>query len=979
LRSPTSIVELRVFISSTFSDLHAEREHLVKRVFPEIRALCRDRGITFTEVDLRWGLTEEEGALGRIVRTCLEEVDHCRPYFMGMIGNRYGWVPGYHELHMDPLLLAKYPWIEEFAADGVSLTELEFIHGVFNVHDAERTGAFFYQRTSDVHDADDPARLTALIERARDTGCPFREFLSPDELGQLVHEDLVGLIEREWPEVDTPSPLETERRKHRAYSASRILGYIPNPTYIDAISRWLATDDVPLVITGSSGLGKSSLMAFIGSSRRRGNPDALIIEYYVGASDSTGSATDLMRYVIDRIREHYQLDEKAPSADEELAGCFAEWLHAASRLSADAGSSVVILLDALNQLNDEGRTLAWLPQSIPASTKLVVSTTPGDVADLLTKRSWSRLVVSPVLDERVRQSIVVRYLGEFHKGISAEKLQRIIADPKAESPLYLRVVAEELRLHGMHETLDSVIDTFVDAQDLPAVFDALLQRVERDYGRASVGELTSLIAASRSGLSESDLLDLTGLTRLDLSQLLFAFDYHLIHRDGLLGFHHDYMRQAVRRRYLMDELDRKRLHGRIAGYFATKACDRRRLHEEPWGWRQAEELDRLKACLSEVAMFSLFATLEDQYELVGYWRFLRDSFDIVETYRTMIEDCSDLDDEERLHVMRAVCRFYVAADLYEAAETQLLTVLAGSRQLYGDTDLRTIAVLEELGEALYHQGKYQPARDTWEDVLRSKEAVLGVHDPQLCTTLDALASVMYYLNDIDTSERLCRRSLDLIVAEFGTDHVHTVDRLTNLAALLHTRSDHDGAIELADRAARNAEAGWGVRDVRTARVMRILAVHYEKSGNLPLAEDLHRRALAILEPLLGLHMLVADSLADMAATLAQLGKLDEAEECYRRARNIDLDLLGEEHIRTINISLGYGRVLGEQGRYDEALTLYRRYLPLKRGLLGAAHPGYLKSASIYIRMLRLAGQCDEAAALSEELGLDVDGTARASS
>ena len=41
--------ELRVFISSTFRDLQEEREHLVTKIFPEIRALCRERGVTFTD------------------------------------------------------------------------------------------------------------------------------------------------------------------------------------------------------------------------------------------------------------------------------------------------------------------------------------------------------------------------------------------------------------------------------------------------------------------------------------------------------------------------------------------------------------------------------------------------------------------------------------------------------------------------------------------------------------------------------------------------------------------------------------------------------------------------------------------------------------------------------------------------------------------------------------------------------------------
>ncbi|MBI3610876.1 MAG: DUF4062 domain-containing protein [Nitrospirae bacterium] len=45
---------IRVFVSSTFRDMHAEREELVKRVFPQLRKLCEQRGVTWGEVDLRW-------------------------------------------------------------------------------------------------------------------------------------------------------------------------------------------------------------------------------------------------------------------------------------------------------------------------------------------------------------------------------------------------------------------------------------------------------------------------------------------------------------------------------------------------------------------------------------------------------------------------------------------------------------------------------------------------------------------------------------------------------------------------------------------------------------------------------------------------------------------------------------------------------------------------------------------------------------
>ena len=84
--------QLRLFISSTFVDMNAERNALT-RIFPQINELCRQRGVEFIPLDLRWGITEEEAREGRVIETCLREIDDSRPFFIGIIGNRYGWVP----------------------------------------------------------------------------------------------------------------------------------------------------------------------------------------------------------------------------------------------------------------------------------------------------------------------------------------------------------------------------------------------------------------------------------------------------------------------------------------------------------------------------------------------------------------------------------------------------------------------------------------------------------------------------------------------------------------------------------------------------------------------------------------------------------------------------------------------------------------------------------------------------------------------
>ena len=112
--------EIRVFISSTFRDMHVERDYLVSHVFPVIRRACRERQVEFTEIDLRWGVTKEDAEQGKVVRICLEEINRCRPYFLSLLGERYGWSPIAADLEHKAELFALFPFLEKSLQAGLS-------------------------------------------------------------------------------------------------------------------------------------------------------------------------------------------------------------------------------------------------------------------------------------------------------------------------------------------------------------------------------------------------------------------------------------------------------------------------------------------------------------------------------------------------------------------------------------------------------------------------------------------------------------------------------------------------------------------------------------------------------------------------------------------------------------------------------------------------------------------------------------------
>ncbi len=126
---PTATRTFRVFVSSTFEDLRAERDALQRDVFPKLRKLCGENGARFQAIDLRWGVRDEAALDQQTMEICLREIERCqqtgiKPNFIVLLGDRYGWRPlaariqavefdrvCAHVAHLDDKQLVKF-WYE---------------------------------------------------------------------------------------------------------------------------------------------------------------------------------------------------------------------------------------------------------------------------------------------------------------------------------------------------------------------------------------------------------------------------------------------------------------------------------------------------------------------------------------------------------------------------------------------------------------------------------------------------------------------------------------------------------------------------------------------------------------------------------------------------------------------------------------------------------------------------------------------------
>jgi len=847
-----SDLQIRVFVSSTFRDMQAERDHLIKFIFPQLRSLCEARGVTWGEVDLRWGITDEEKAEGKVLPLCLNEIQRCRPYFIGMLGERYGWVP--QEIADD--LIKEYPWVGQQI--GRSVTELEIVQGV--LRNREMHGhAFFYfrdpfylekiapQNRADFAAEDDEhaanlKRLKGEIRRAQTDGiCQLREpYRDPEELGKWILEDFTKLIEQLFPDNQLPSLLDRQKAEHAAFGVSRERLYIGRPEYFEQLDAYAAKGGPPLTILGDSGSGKSSLLANWAARYRSAHPADFLLTHFIGSTAQSSDWAAMLRRILGELNRSFDMKREIPEHPDALRAAFAKVLAAAA-----ARGKIVLVLDALNQLEDGDGALdlTWLPSTIPANARIVFSTLPGRPLEEINRRGGWPVFQVERLNDAERRRFVVEYLGQYSKGLDTPRIERIAATPSTANPLYLRTLLEEMRIFGSHEQLDERLAYYLEAGSVVDLYQRILARWEADYdgGIELVRNAMSLLWSSRRGLSESELLDLLGANELPLPRAIWspfylAADQTLVNHSGLLTYFHEYLRQAVEERYLPGQEERRAVHQRVADYFAVPReivrlqvetfqnekyiqqlapqYSVRQTGEVLWQLAAAGSYRRLSQFLCD-GIFLYGAWNIDKLDVKHYWAELeRNGLQMTDGYRRMLDDPEHTD----LVVVDVVTQLLESAGHRDEAQALLKWKMDNAGQ---KNPLNLPNVLIDQGLSFRRQENFEGAMTSFKEAERLCREFMknGVPTTDLATR-------------VVTIER------QPLLDDFFENGIATC--LVNQATILHARDDFAGASVLLKEAEKIA--GKKKEKNILASCYYTQALVARESGDLVRAATLFRKA-----------------------------------------------------------------------------------------------------------------------------------------
>ncbi|MCD8148885.1 MAG: DUF4062 domain-containing protein [Clostridiales bacterium] len=268
-----------VFVSSTFKDMHYERDAIHEKVLPALNEIAADYGQNLSFCDLRWGVNtaemESEEGSRKVLSVCLHEIERCQPYMVVILGERYGWIP-----EKDMVKETVSGWFDEELDElDKSVTALEIEFGALS-RDARLNRTLFYFREikgkpSDIYRSEDEihAKKLANLKRRIQKLAPGRVkkyTLEWDERGncpkdlddfaRMVTEDIRQLMEGDWKDFAELSLYEKEQRLHWNYAAQKAMQCAARDKFLREVLEELEIGAPLTILRGASGSGKSTLV-----------------------------------------------------------------------------------------------------------------------------------------------------------------------------------------------------------------------------------------------------------------------------------------------------------------------------------------------------------------------------------------------------------------------------------------------------------------------------------------------------------------------------------------------------------------------------------------------------------------------------------------------------------------------------------------------------------------------------------------------
>ena len=586
---------------------------------------------------------------------------------------------------------------------------------------------------------------------------------------------------------------------------------------------------------------------------------------------------------------------------------------------------------------NHAKRLNWLPIP-PKKVKILFTTLEADeTMQVFKDRHYPVFTLQPLTrDERIE--MVREYLEKtYRKHLSDTQLERIVDDPQNENTLVLKTLLDEVSNFGIFEQLDAKIEEYLKPDSIGDFYQVVLKNYETDFGEDLVRHFLSLIAVSRNGLSEDELLDITNTKDKPLlwSQFFCSFRQHMILKNGLITFAHAFIREAVEACYIKGDKDWERScreeivsalekETTFEGKKSTRSMD-----EVPYQLEYLGDVGRLHNYLMNLDVFS-YLYKNEILVLGGYWRKLTNSGHY--SLEEFLSETDRVDDKrKRFFILSLLCTF-----------TRTTIVLPGLSLLFiekaiplANNDREKAEVLDSAGASMSLTNNYQKALEYTTKALDLRRLVFGKNHTKTATSYNNLGMVYRELGDPFKSLDFLEKALSIWQALFGENHPFVAVSYDNVGVAYGEIGNLGKELELTKRALEVRRRLYGDNSPEVARSYNNVGTTYVELGLYQKALDYENNALQILLKNYGEnHPTVAASFNNVGITYGKLGNHQVALRYEEKALEIYRRLFGEEHL---DVATSYDTVGGTYrllGDFQNAMKCRNRALEIRKNIIG---------------------------------------------
>jgi tetratricopeptide (TPR) repeat protein len=588
---------------------------------------------------------------------------------------------------------------------------------------------------------------------------------------------------------------------------------------------------------------------------------------------------------------------------------------------------------------------------------------------IIEERQYQLLEIGP-LRRNEQEQLIDSYLGRYTKKLDADRVEQILASPLARSPLFLRVLLEELRQCGRFETLEAQIADYIrpKADGNLAVNDLygrVLARLERDYGYEPVRKALTALWASRAGLSEPELQSITGLAPLQWAPIDLALEEALGRNGSRLVFGHDYLCKAVEDRYLLSEEQRLQIHNELADWFDCKEeWDERKAEELPWQLLNASRNKEVISCLKDPEILLAIANSLGNEQACRLFILARKEQDISLCSLISRTLTANAEKQDLLSVVDKLSGlFEVLEETSHDSFIELQSLALNSKVSDGVPPRPYIDGLFRLSLAYQQAGRYEEAISSLRQCSEEAQAHMSgditlkirllLHEGNLFVDTGNYLQAESLLKDalLLSSESLCEYDPNIGTIQNSLGYLYRgLARYEEAAILL--RDDYERSRNI-----------LGSRHQQTIISLRGLAQIHLDMEEYGIAKDLFTKCLEATTESFGLlHPSRITDLSRLAEIASALGEQKEAEDMFKEAARV-IEILSTTRISELDIALtnsAYAGFLEQVGRLEEAINLYRRVFEVLERICGQYHHDTIVSLSRYSDCLLESGCFAEA-------------------